>query len=1087
MRWSLSLAFLLCSLTPQTFAFRGALEDSRSEARRFGLDRPEPASPRTGSPDARALARFNTLRSKGASIRTSPSGTISSIAGPLSEARGGSAQEIAAAFLVANHELLRIDPDELELERSNTMAGGSHLLYRQRHKGVPVEFSRVKIHLSERGEVLGFQSSYVPGIDLPAVPTLSAQQAARAASADGGGGAEGGSLVYLPLYKNGELRLAWKFKTHGARRLWVYYVDAHSGEILFRYDELRYACPSGTSGTVTGEVFDIDPTSTPVQVRPIPHQKVYMYNAAMSTYAVTGLDGSFCNTGTSGKIFTSLQGPYARVAHFQKGSMLYDNGGGSWFSAASPVSTPHPYPNGAAPNSSVFVGTPAVAAPPTPQFPPGSIAVRMLPHFSSFAVGSLSSVDGEILDDDQAQILDADGEAVASYVGNRSAFVAAGVQGCLACDQAAGKPPLRVLLRASASGQQQGFDIDVSSFMVLTNAPTVAANPSNVFWAGAGSADGTRDEINVFYHLNAMHDYFINGVNRSSAAAISVPVAAMVHFGPNLANAFFNPEQGNFAFGDVGGGIALDATVIRHEYTHFVIDKIYPIINFGQFGAISEALADYFAGSSLNNPSIGKYVSGSFGSETSLRELACAPLGGGTCAKFPQNWNGQIHADSLPLSQAFWEIRNAKGAACADGLVFQSLFYYPESFQEFYDALIAADHLNLVAECGGSGAAKTAIQTAFAAHFSFTLADAFEPNDGGQSATDISTRPSVSAAISPAGDTDYYTFGAGPGSIRAVLSLPRATSVSYYAYSLSLIDRQLNVLAQADPVVDINPTGGGLCPNSDCQTSQSQVVLSYANPAAGKFFLRVSAAPTDGGSNSGTQSTVPYGLAVDWPRSGAVSGEVVSAVYDQDNIQFSVAVTSFSAFQDYSFAYAQLRDQSMNVLPQTQTNGASPYLNVVGLPSSSGGRITGTVSLSPGFAARFPSVGTIHLEIFGKNRLQAAGAAQAADSLGLSQALTLAGSGSPGLTAWNNIFNPNQGQKATFKYETSSAGRVRLKLYTMGGTLVSTILDADMPAGKGSVDWAGKNMAGSVVASGVYLLHLEGPGVDAVEKVIVVK
>jgi flagellar hook assembly protein FlgD len=73
------------------------------------------------------------------------------------------------------------------------------------------------------------------------------------------------------------------------------------------------------------------------------------------------------------------------------------------------------------------------------------------------------------------------------------------------------------------------------------------------------------------------------------------------------------------------------------------------------------------------------------------------------------------------------------------------------------------------------------------------------------------------------------------------------------------------------------------------------------------------------------------------------------------------------------------------------------------------------------------------------------------------------------------------------KYSIASAGHVTVKLYTVTGRLVATMFDGDVGAGKGSVDWSGRNMTGNVVASGVYVVRAVGPGLDATEKIAVVK
>ena len=94
----------------------------------------------------------------------------------------------------------------------------------------------------------------------------------------------------------------------------------------------------------------------------------------------------------------------------------------------------------------------------------------------------------------------------------------------------------------------------------------------------------------------------------------------------------------------------------------------------------------------------------------------------------------------------------------------------------------------------------------------------------------------------------------------------------------------------------------------------------------------------------------------------------------------------------------------------------------------------------------------------------------------------------PLLYPFNNLFNPLLNQVTTVKYEVQLPGRVRLQLFSKTGALVATLFDGVVTAGKGSVDWNGRNLAGHVVASGVYLLRLEGPGgAQTTRKVVVVK
>lgn len=1056
--WSL---LLLCLLARPAGAVRPE-ERHRRDVRRFGLDRlPQEPSARRPAALSDGLRRIG---AQGAGVRVGPAGAVRSLSGLRGPARAGTPEEAALAFLRENRDWLGVDPAELRLELLRESGGLRHLLFQQVHRGLPVEFARLKLHLGQAGEVLGMQSGYRPGLALDPVPAVSAAQAAAVVAADAGASSVGpGELVFYPRWQGGELRLAWRLRAGGGAR-WVYYVDAKDGTVLFRYDEIRHQCQ--TQGTIHGEVFDVDPNSTPGPVlRPMPHNRVHVVEGG--SFATTGGDGNYCHATRPGKVFSSLQGPYAHVSNFTSYSAHYDNGGGVWSVVASPISSPHPYPNDAVLTSTVNA-------------PAG--AVKVLPRFSTFDVGSLSP-DGDIIDADVVEVVDSSGNAVATYLGSKSAFLGAAVAG----------PFMRLRLRSNSSGQRNGYDVNISSYLSLTLAPTVPDAATSTFtWTSARTSDGSRDEINLFYHLNKMHDYFMGGVNSSSAAFISKPVVAMARVGPNLANAFYDPVYKFLGFGDVGNGFALDATVVRHEYVHFVVDQVFPVINFGQGGAVSEAVADYFSASSLGVSSIGRFTSAAFGGVGALRELDCPT--NTTCRVFPTNWSGEIHEDSLMVSQALWRIRQdlvsslgaTNGRSCADSLLFRSLLFFPDSFQELLDAMLQVSSLSatLAPACGANGTQNGLVEARFSSHGIVRTPsdeDVYEPNDGVQTATDISTRAAISARIFPGADQDFYAIGAGEGLVRARLTLPENPGVpgGRFAYGMVLFNDRFEAVQTAYPRIDVNPTLAGFCPAIDCMTSDTEVLLEYQNPARGPLFLLVSAAPADNGSNSRTSSTRFYGLSVSYNQTGPVSGGIVTAAFDRDTISYSVRVSTFASLQNHRFRRARLLDHSLTPLPDTATDDALPYLVSVS-STEAGGRITGTLRLRQGFASRFPAVGTVHLELFGFNPL---GHVQ---SLGLSNALQLTANTSE-LTAYNNVFNPARGEKATFKYQTVAPGQVTLRLYTLAGAHVLTLIDSYKPAGKGSVDWHGVNLSGRRVASGIYYLHLDAPGIRKTQKVIVVK
>ncbi|HMY35662.1 MAG TPA: T9SS type A sorting domain-containing protein [bacterium] len=68
-----------------------------------------------------------------------------------------------------------------------------------------------------------------------------------------------------------------------------------------------------------------------------------------------------------------------------------------------------------------------------------------------------------------------------------------------------------------------------------------------------------------------------------------------------------------------------------------------------------------------------------------------------------------------------------------------------------------------------------------------------------------------------------------------------------------------------------------------------------------------------------------------------------------------------------------------------------------------------------------------------------------------------------------NPFNP----RTTIRYDVAKAGKVVIKVYNMLGQEVATLINAQRDPGRYSIQWDGRNNAGSVVASGVYLYRMQ--------------
>lgn len=82
-----------------------------------------------------------------------------------------------------------------------------------------------------------------------------------------------------------------------------------------------------------------------------------------------------------------------------------------------------------------------------------------------------------------------------------------------------------------------------------------------------------------------------------------------------------------------------------------------------------------------------------------------------------------------------------------------------------------------------------------------------------------------------------------------------------------------------------------------------------------------------------------------------------------------------------------------------------------------------------------------------------------------------------------NPFNPS----TTIRFEVASRGRMSLRIYDVRGALVRTLFDGTRDAGPGSEAWDGRDDAGRVVSSGVYLYRLNANGESRTRKMVLLK
>lgn len=171
----------------------------------------------------------------------------------------GSPADIAEAALDANADLLGLEHVPLRRRRVIPSVGGWHIILDQQHLGTRIHRAYVTVHMNRRREIYLVKNRAVPVALLPerSEKKITVDRAREIARRSAERGRQRATLldreqVWFPL--RGRLRLCHKFRfgTRQPRHEWIIYIDAITGQILSKYDNL--AASNGRA-----RVFDPNP------------------------------------------------------------------------------------------------------------------------------------------------------------------------------------------------------------------------------------------------------------------------------------------------------------------------------------------------------------------------------------------------------------------------------------------------------------------------------------------------------------------------------------------------------------------------------------------------------------------------------------------------------------------------------------------------------------------------------------------------------------------------------------------------------------------------------------------------------------
>ena len=178
--------------------------------------------------------------------------------------------------------------DELELVSARQGARMNYVDFRQIHEGLPVLFSNLKVRVTENAQVVGFMADLYD-VELNLTPSISESAASIAATSGITTEIEaveiipGLKILPVPEYFEAKFKLVYEVMVASRDNESVpahyrTYVDAHSGEVLSRTNEVAHCghdhseppLPGGPEATVTADVHEQNPF-IPVVNNPLPN------------------------------------------------------------------------------------------------------------------------------------------------------------------------------------------------------------------------------------------------------------------------------------------------------------------------------------------------------------------------------------------------------------------------------------------------------------------------------------------------------------------------------------------------------------------------------------------------------------------------------------------------------------------------------------------------------------------------------------------------------------------------------------------------------------------------------------------------
>jgi hypothetical protein len=88
---------------------------------------------------------------------------------------------------------------------------------------------------------------------------------------------------------------------------------------------------------------------------------------------------------------------------------------------------------------------------------------------------------------------------------------------------------------------------------------------------------------------------------------------------------------------------------------------------------------------------------------------------------------------------------------------------------------------------------------------------------------------------------------------------------------------------------------------------------------------------------------------------------------------------------------------------------------------------------------------------------------------------------------YHGVFKPGENEKSHISFNTSAAAQITIKVYNTAGQMIRELFRGTSNPGLNTVSWDGKDTGGAIVSSGVYVIRVEGGGINQSKRVIVIR